>query len=72
MDLKKVDLKDLIQEVDRRKKIIIPEIVKNINENIELLKSMGIEIEDNSDCDYILENLSINSNNVVVFNTEYR
>ena len=72
MDLKKVDLKELIQEVNRRKVEMIPKIIKDINKNIELLKSMGIEIVDSGDCDYVLNNLAVKSNNEVEFNTEFR
>lgn len=72
IDLTKADIKDLVKEIEKRKKKMLPEIVENINENIKLLKELGVEIVDNMDCDYRLDEISIDKNGDVVFTTEDR
>lgn len=72
VDLTKVEIKDLVKELNDRKKVMIPEIVETINDNIQLLKELGIEIEDSSDCDYVFDRFKITSDGNIEFETIYR
>ena len=54
----------LLEELNKRKKVIIAEATERINKDIALLKSLGILIEDYDDPDYIMEKITTDGNKI--------
>lgn len=61
----------LIAEVERRKKLIIPELIDSINENIKELKRYGVNIMDSKDYDFTLLEIVPVDDGVHDFETYY-
>lgn len=72
IDLKEIPTKELLKEIEYRKKNAIPEIVKNLNENIKMLSELGVKIYDSCDNDYRIDKIDVNKDGEVNFHTVER
>ena len=56
MDMKNIKTEDLIKELNNRKRKEVPELVKQLNSLLDVLKGYNIKIKNiNDDCYYIEE-----------------
>lgn len=72
VDLTKVDLEDLIKEIELRKQNEVPQLIEQINENLKKLKGLGIVFCDVDDSDYVLTSVDEYESGTLYFNEEER
>lgn len=70
LDLKNIPTADLYKELERRKQEQIPVLVDEINANIDILKSFGVNIIYERDCDYALQGIKLDEDTMEVLYTD--
>lgn len=69
-NLSKLDTIDLINELEKRKSIEVPKLIDQINNNLKVLKGLGVVFYDAEMSDYILSSVDQYSSGNLYFHTK--
>lgn len=70
--VKEIPLNILVEELERRKKEAVPELIENINQSLKLLESYGVTILNDEDSVFALTKIvKVNHSDEYKYETRY-